>query len=105
MMTPHGPDMDAFEKASNVELKPVKLDSTLVCCGLGREVYSVLPPLSLDGWLRLTLFYWMISNKLKNQLSTVVYSNLRILFGVLSCWLHCYHRYSIEYLCCCLGIL
>ena len=41
MMTPHGPDMDAFEKASNVELKPIKLDSTLVCCGLGQEVYVV----------------------------------------------------------------
>lgn len=31
MMTPHGPDVDAFEKASNAELKPVKLDATLVC--------------------------------------------------------------------------
>ena len=30
MMTPHGPDVDAFEKASNAELKPVKLDATLV---------------------------------------------------------------------------
>ncbi len=30
MMTPHGPDMAAFEKASNAELKPVKLDSTQV---------------------------------------------------------------------------
>ena len=25
MMLPHGPDADAFDKASNVELKPVKL--------------------------------------------------------------------------------
>jgi len=28
-MLPHGPDMDAFEKASNVELKPHKLEGTL----------------------------------------------------------------------------
>jgi homogentisate 1,2-dioxygenase len=29
MMTPHGPDVDAFEKASNADLKPIKLDSTM----------------------------------------------------------------------------
>jgi homogentisate 1,2-dioxygenase len=29
MMLPHGPDVDAFEKASNVELKPHKLEGTL----------------------------------------------------------------------------
>lgn len=29
MMLPHGPDMDAFEKASNVELAPHKLEGTL----------------------------------------------------------------------------
>ena len=29
MMLPHGPDLDAFEKASNAELKPVKLSSTM----------------------------------------------------------------------------
>lgn len=29
MMLPHGPDMDAFEKASNADLKPVKLTNTL----------------------------------------------------------------------------
>ena len=29
MMTPHGPDRDAFEKASSCELKPVKLDGTM----------------------------------------------------------------------------
>ena len=28
-MLPHGPDMDAFEKASNVELKPQRLEATL----------------------------------------------------------------------------
>jgi homogentisate 1,2-dioxygenase len=28
-MLPHGPDMDAFEKASNVELKPHRLEGTL----------------------------------------------------------------------------
>jgi homogentisate 1,2-dioxygenase len=28
-MLPHGPDTDAFEHASNVELKPVKLSNTL----------------------------------------------------------------------------
>jgi homogentisate 1,2-dioxygenase len=28
-MLPHGPDADAFEHASNVELKPVKLSNTL----------------------------------------------------------------------------
>jgi homogentisate 1,2-dioxygenase len=26
---PHGPDVDAFEKASNADLKPVKLENTL----------------------------------------------------------------------------
>ncbi len=30
MMTPHGPDKQAFDKASSTELKPVKLDSTQV---------------------------------------------------------------------------
>lgn len=30
MMTPHGPDKQAFDKASNAELKPVKLDGTQV---------------------------------------------------------------------------
>jgi len=30
MMTPHGPDMPAFEKASKAELKPVRLDGTQV---------------------------------------------------------------------------
>jgi len=29
MMLPHGPDLDAFEKASNADLKPVKLTSTM----------------------------------------------------------------------------
>ena len=29
MMLPHGPDAMGFEKASNVELKPVKLDHTM----------------------------------------------------------------------------
>ena len=29
MMLPHGPDLDAFEKASNAELKPVKLTDTM----------------------------------------------------------------------------
>ena len=29
MMLPHGPDKEAFEKASNAELKPVKLDNTM----------------------------------------------------------------------------
>jgi homogentisate 1,2-dioxygenase len=28
-MLPHGPDADAFEQASNLELKPVKLTNTL----------------------------------------------------------------------------
>jgi homogentisate 1,2-dioxygenase len=28
-MLPHGPDADAFEHASNAELKPVKLTNTL----------------------------------------------------------------------------
>ena len=30
IMTPHGPDTDAFTKASAAELKPVKLDGTQV---------------------------------------------------------------------------
>jgi homogentisate 1,2-dioxygenase len=29
MMLPHGPDADAFEQASNAELKPVKLENTM----------------------------------------------------------------------------
>ena len=29
MMMPHGPDADAFEKASTVELEPVKLSDTM----------------------------------------------------------------------------
>lgn len=36
MMTPHGPDRQAFDKATSAELKPVKLDGTQVrherCC-------------------------------------------------------------------------
>ena len=29
MMLPHGPDAEAFEKASNAELEPVKITNTL----------------------------------------------------------------------------
>jgi homogentisate 1,2-dioxygenase len=29
MMTPHGPDQEAFEKASRVELRPTKLEGTM----------------------------------------------------------------------------
>jgi homogentisate 1,2-dioxygenase len=29
MMLPHGPDADAYKKATSVELKPVKLDDTM----------------------------------------------------------------------------
>ena len=29
MMTPHGPDLDAFEKASSAELVPTKLEGTM----------------------------------------------------------------------------
>lgn len=29
LMLPHGPDLDAFEKASNVDLQPVKLNNTM----------------------------------------------------------------------------
>ena len=31
MMTPHGPDDKAFNKAIQVELKPVRLEGTQVC--------------------------------------------------------------------------
>ena len=32
MMTPHGPDKDCFEKASEAELKPQRVaDGTMVC--------------------------------------------------------------------------
>ena len=32
MMTPHGPDKDCFEKASNAELSPQRVaDGTMVC--------------------------------------------------------------------------
>ena len=42
MMTPHGPDVDAFEKASNADLKPIKLDSTMVSfLAEGRHVQFV----------------------------------------------------------------
>ena len=30
MMTPHGPDGDTFDKASTVELKPAKMEGTMV---------------------------------------------------------------------------
>ena len=30
MMTPHGPDAEAFDKATTAELKPVKLEGTQV---------------------------------------------------------------------------
>ena len=29
MMTPHGPDVDAFEKASHAELQPTRLEGTM----------------------------------------------------------------------------
>jgi homogentisate 1,2-dioxygenase len=38
MMLPHGPDMDAFERASNVELKPHKLEGDA-----GLHVRNTLP--------------------------------------------------------------
>lgn len=31
MMTPHGPDADTFEEASTANLKPVKMEGTMVC--------------------------------------------------------------------------
>ena len=31
MMTPHGPDDKAFNKATTAELKPVRLEGTQVC--------------------------------------------------------------------------
>ena len=42
MMTPHGPDAATFEKASTVELKPVKMENTMVSingCGLELVMY------------------------------------------------------------------
>ena len=32
MYTPHGPDNQCFEQASNAELKPVHISGTMVCC-------------------------------------------------------------------------
>ena len=51
MMTPHGPDVDAFEKASNAELKPVKLDATLVrvCVGRWECTHLVTTPSVVTG--------------------------------------------------------
>ena len=37
-MTPHGPDSEAFSKATNAELKPVKLDGTQVGYHSGAEL-------------------------------------------------------------------
>ena len=35
MMTPHGPDHKAFQKATHAELKPIKLEGTQVCITSG----------------------------------------------------------------------
>ena len=35
MMTPHGPDEQAFNKATQAELEPVRLEGTQVCAGRG----------------------------------------------------------------------
>jgi hypothetical protein len=46
-MLPHGPDVDAFERASNAELKPKKLQGTLRLCSR-RASHSALPPMRLN---------------------------------------------------------
>jgi len=40
-MTPHGPDKDSFEKASNAELKPVKLANTMAIMFESSYVFSL----------------------------------------------------------------
>jgi homogentisate 1,2-dioxygenase len=42
-MLPHGPDVDAFEAASNVELKPRKLEGTLAFMFETRFLQRVTP--------------------------------------------------------------
>ena len=58
MMLPHGPDVDAFEQASNAELKPVKLDQYLAFMFETRfpqhsRVCRELPTLQQDDYDRL----------------------------------------------------
>ena len=42
MMTPHGPDTQAFEKATAAELKPVKLEGTQVSLGVMENRFTVM---------------------------------------------------------------
>ena len=45
MMTPHGPDGKTFDHTSQMELKPVKVEGTMV----GVVVYTVEPHFSLKS--------------------------------------------------------
>ena len=47
MMTPHGPDGQAFDKATTAELKPIKLEGTQVNNGGGLIVLCKNPTTGL----------------------------------------------------------
>ena len=40
MMTPHGPDNKTFVRTSQEELKPVKVEETMVCCN-GNKIHTL----------------------------------------------------------------
>eukprot|EP01121_Diplochlamys_sp_Union-15-3_P017496 TRINITY_DN6165_c0_g2_i4.p1 TRINITY_DN6165_c0_g2~~TRINITY_DN6165_c0_g2_i4.p1 ORF type:complete len:297 (-),score=52.12 TRINITY_DN6165_c0_g2_i4:31-921(-) len=42
-MTPHGPDAGTFEKASNAELKPIKLDDTMAFMFESSYLFQITP--------------------------------------------------------------
>jgi len=50
-MTPHGPDVDAFEKASKDELKPVRIEGTLAFMFESGYLFNVTKEVQENGKL------------------------------------------------------
>lgn len=66
MMTPHGPDVEAFEKASHGELRPTKLDGTMAF--MFESCFSVaLTTWAQDGCQRLDPDYYKCWQGLKKN--------------------------------------
>jgi homogentisate 1,2-dioxygenase len=66
-MSAHGPDLDAFEKASNADLKPQKLEGTLAFMFESR--YIIRPTKYAMETSQLQPEYFEVWQKLKKSFS------------------------------------
>jgi len=65
-MTPHGPEAEVFEKASNAELKPVKIEST--CSFMFETCYMLkLNKKALGESIKVDVDYYKCWNGLKSH--------------------------------------